>query len=291
MNKICVGNLLFVAYFFEEGKQYRPQCYPTNYQSKDPDDDTIYGLIETVEEARMYNLEFDPYFYTQDAAERYRDSTYADKDPNPEQDSPQDENDENVKGIWESDSDENDEKETEDMDTDKPEKTPKDTPTATNQTSNTDNTATKKKMRQQKKKTPNQPQNLPKEKTPKPQTSIPPIQEKPAENKETPVTTTKRKLEANSPKVDIKKTRDTKSNTEDTSRTETSITINGKACLQRNLDFSGSQQQSKIPIIKQVRAGRTPGRQNTNSETRPRQRSRSRHREVGSDAGRGQDSR
>ena len=280
----------FVAYFFEEGKQYRPQCYPTNYQSEDPDDDTIYGLIQTVEEARMYNLEFDPYFYTQDAAERYRDATYEDKDPNPEQDSPQNENDENIKGIWESDSDENEERETEDMDTDKPEKTPKDTPTATNQASHTDNTATKKKMRQKKKKTPNQPQNQPKEKTPKPQTSSPP-QEKPAEDKETPVTATKRKLEANSPKVDIKKTRDTNSSTEDTSRTETTITINGKACVQRNLDFSGSQQQSKIPVIKQVRAGRTPGKQNTNSETRPRQRSRSRHREVGSDAGRGQDSR
>ena len=280
----------FVAYFFEEGKKYPPHCYPTNHQSEDPDDDTIYGLIQNVEEARLYNLEFDPYFYTQDAAKRYRDSTYEDKDPNPEQETEHEENDENIKGIWESDSDENEEKETEDMDTDKPDKTPKDMPTATNQTSNTDNTATKKKMKQKKKKTPNQPQNLPKEKTPKPQTSGPPTQEKPAENKETPVTTTKRKLETNSPKVDMKKTKDTKSNTEDTSRTETTITINGKACVQRNLDFSGSQQQSKIPIIKQVRAGRTPGKQGTNSETRPRQRSRSRHREVGSVASRGQDS-
>ena len=243
-----------------------------------------------MEEARLSNLEFDPYFYTQDAAERYRDSTYEDKDPNPEQESKHDENDENIKGIWESDSDENEENETEDMDTDKPDKTPKDTPTATNQTSNTENTATKKKTKQ-KKKTPNQPQNLPKEKTPiKAQTSSPPTQEKPAENKETLVVTTKRKLATNSPKVDIKKTKDTTSNTEDTSRTETTITINGKACVQRNLDFSGGQQQSKIPVIKQVGASRTPGKQGTSSETRPKQRSRSRHREVGSVASRGQDS-
>ena len=110
-------------------------------------------------------------------------------------------------------------------------------------------------MKQKKKKTPTQPQNLPREKTPKPQTSTSPTQKKPAENKETPLPATKRKLETNSPKVDIKKTKDTKSNTEDTTRTETTILTNGKACLQRKLDFSGSQQQSKIPVIKQVRAG------------------------------------
>ena len=33
------------------------------------------------------------------------------------------------------------------------------------------------------------------------------------------------------------------------------VVINGKACVQRNQDFSGGQQQSKIPVSKQVRTG------------------------------------
>ena len=155
----------FVAYFFEKNRQYPPYCYPTDYQSKDPDDETIYGLIQNVEEARLYNLTFDPYFYTPDAADCYRESIYDDKEP--EQESQDNENEENIKGTWESDNDENtkENKTEEHMDTDKTEKTLKATPDTTNPASTTDKTEPKKKTKP-KKTTPNQKQNLPKEKTP-----------------------------------------------------------------------------------------------------------------------------
>ena len=90
--------------------------------------------------------------------------------------------------------------------------------------------------------------------------------------------------------MEQKKTKDTTADTKDSTTEESTVVINGKACVQRNLDFSGSQPHSKIPISKQGRAGRAPGNRGTGSDTRPRERSRSRHRETGSAEGREQDS-
>ena len=296
----------FVAYFFAKNKQYPLYCYPTDYQSEDLEEETIYGLIQNVEEARIYNLTFDPYFYTPDAAECYREATYDDNDP--EQEAQDDENEETIRGIWESDKDENtEENETEEyMDTDKTEKAPKATPGATNPASTMDKKEPKKKTKL-KKTTPNQKQHLPKEKTPQtqPQKQTPldapntsnanssPQEQNPAkqtENQHYQTTATKRKLQTNSLQVHQKKTKDTAAANKDTTDKEHTVVINGKACVQRNLDFSGGQQQSKIPVSKQVRTGRTPGNRGTSSETRPRQWSQSRHREAGSVEGRGQDS-
>ena len=82
----------FVAYFFKENKKYPPFCYPTDYEPEDPEDDTVYGLIQNVDEARIYNLTFDPYFYSPNAAVRYRQSTYDDTEQ--DQGNDEDENDE-----------------------------------------------------------------------------------------------------------------------------------------------------------------------------------------------------
>ena len=111
----------------------------------------------------------------------------------------------------------------------------------------------------------------------------------PETHKKDPQTATKRKLTTNLPKVEQKKTKDTSATKKDSTSQEPTVIINGKACAQRNLDFSGSLPQSKIPVSKQVRTGRAPGNRGTGSETRPRQRSRSRHREAGPVEGRGQD--
>ena len=66
----------FIAYFFNKEKTYPPFCYPTDYEPDDPEDDTIYGFNQNIEEARQnieeardYNLTFDLYFYLPDAAE------------------------------------------------------------------------------------------------------------------------------------------------------------------------------------------------------------------------------
>ena len=94
----------FVAYFFKENKKYLPFCYPMDYEPEDPENDTVYGLIQNVDEARAYNLTFDPYFYSPDAAVRYRQSTYEDTEQDQGNDKDEhDESDENIRGIWESD--------------------------------------------------------------------------------------------------------------------------------------------------------------------------------------------
>ena len=102
-------------------------------------------------------------------------------------------------------------------------------------------------------------------------------------NKNDPQTATKPKLQTNSPKVERKKTKDTSATNKDSTNQEHTVVINGKACVQRNL----RQQQSKIPVSKQVRTGRTPSNRGTGLETRPRQQLLSRHREAGSVEGRG----
>ena len=285
----------FVAYFFEEGKKYPPFCYPTDYEPEDPKDDTVYGLIQNIDEARAYNLTFDPYFYTPDAAVRYRQSTYEDTEHDQGNDENEnDESDENIRGIWESDDEDTTEptKTAEHMETDSKEQPPQ------QETKKTDITE-KPRSKPKQKTLPNPGQPSPTH-PPKPSASnqspdlSPPTQPNPSQVPEThkkdPQTATKRKLTTNSPKVEQKKTKDTSATKKDSTSQEPTVVINGKACVQRNLDFSGSQPQSKIPVSKQVRAGRAPGNRRTGSETRPRQRSRSRHREVGSVEGRGQDS-
>ena len=73
--------------------------------------------------------------------------------------------------------------------------------------------------------------------------------------------------------------------------TETKVLINGKACVQRNLDFSAGQLKTKIPVSNKARVGRSPGNRGPNAETRPRSRSRSRHREPGPPEGQRKDTR
>ena len=73
--------------------------------------------------------------------------------------------------------------------------------------------------------------------------------------------------------------------------TETKVLMNGKACVQRNLDFSADQLKTKILVSNKARVGRSPGNRGPNAETRPRSRSRSRHREPGPPEGQGKDTR
>ena len=229
---------------------------------------------------------------------------------NCDQETNEDENDENIKGIWESDDEDITEQNNTDehMDTDNKEETP---PHETKPAGTTEKPEPKQKTkRKSQKTTPNQRSNPSKEKTPKPnqqQTPKPtgsdpsnqsedissPAEQNPrkqTESKQDQPTATKRKLPTNSSQVDQKKTKDITSANKDSTHKEPTVIINGKACVQRNLDFSGSQQKTKIPVRKQVRTGRTPGNRGTKSETRPRPRSRSRHRESGSVEGRGKDS-
>ena len=72
---------------------------------------------------------------------------------------------------------------------------------------------------------------------------------------------------------------------------ETKVLINGKACVQRNLDFSAGQLKTKIPVSNKARVGRSPGNRGPNTETRQRSRSRSRHRDSGPPEGQGKDTR
>ena len=105
-------------------------------------------------------------------------------------------------------------------------------------------------------------------------------------NKEPTVTaTTKRKLPTNSTPVNIKKTKDANTGS------VTKVIINGKTCVQRNLDFSAGQSTSRIPVGSQVRVGRSSGNPRTQPESGPRPRSRSRQRGCASAEGRGRDSR
>ena len=287
----------FVAYFFKDNKTYPPFCYPTDYESEDPEDETVYGLVQNIDEARAYNLTFDPYFYSPDAAERYRRSTYDDteQDQGNEKDE-HDENDENIRGIWESDDEDTTEpsKTTEHMETDSKE------PPTQQDTEKTDSTE-KPKTKPAQKTTPSskQPSTQPpnasdpgasKESPDLSPPSQPTAPQKPETHKKDSQTAPKRKITTNSPKVEQKKTKDATAANKASATKEPTVIINGKACVQRNLDFSGSQPHSKIPVSKQVRAGRAPGNRGTSSDARPRERSRSRHRETGSAEGREQDS-
>ena len=93
----------FVAFFFENERQYHPSCYPTNYTSDDLDDDLDYGLIRNIDEARDYHHTFNPFFYTRDAAERYKRDTYKEDRQDEQDDMDDDENgsdDDITEGIW-----------------------------------------------------------------------------------------------------------------------------------------------------------------------------------------------
>ena len=109
----------------------------------------------------------------------------------------------------------------------------------------------------------------------------------------------KRKLATSSLQINHRKTEDTKTpnkaqttditdTSKDSKLIEANILINGKACVQRNLDFSAGQYKTKIPVTNKARVGRSPGNRGPNAETRLRSRSRSRHREPGPPEGRGQ---
>ena len=127
--------------------------------------------------------------------------------------------------------------------------------------------------------------------------------EQPSTNKSTEQPTpVKRKLTTNSPQIHHKKTEDTKTPNEaqttditniskDSKPTETKILIYGKACMQRNLDFSAGQHKTKIPMSNKARVGQFAGNHGPNTKTRPRSRSRSRHKEPGPPEGQGKDTR
>ena len=99
----------------------------SDYKSEDLEDETIYGLVKNIDEARAYNLTFDPYLYTPEAAERYRQFTYHENEC--EQEANEDKHDENIIGLWESDEDSTEQnKEDTHMDTDNAETQPKSSP-------------------------------------------------------------------------------------------------------------------------------------------------------------------
>ena len=94
----------FVAFFFEKERQYHPSRYPTNYRSDDPDDDLDYGLIRNIDEAQDYHYTFNPFFYTREAADRYKRDTYKEDSQDRQDDTDEDENEEDediTEGIWE----------------------------------------------------------------------------------------------------------------------------------------------------------------------------------------------
>ena len=252
----------FVAYFFEEDKTYPPFCYPTDYKPDDREDDTVYGLIQNIDEARAYNLTFDPYFYTPDAAVRYRQSTYEDTEQDQGNDEDEnDESDENIRGIWESDDEDTTEpnKTAEHMETDSKEKPPQQ---ETKKTNNTEKRRSKPKQKTQ----PNPSQPSPTQ-TPKPSDSAasnqspdlkPPTRPNPPQVPETrkknPQTATKRKLTTNSPKVEQKKTEDTSATNKDSTSQEPTVVINGKACVQM-ISLEASHSLKYLLVNKSGRVG------------------------------------
>ena len=230
----------FVAYFFNKEKTYLPLCYPTYYKPDDPEDDTIYGLIQNIEEARDYNLTFDPYFYSPDVAEQYVCSTYKDNDKEQEQDEENNDNEnyENIRGIWESDNEDTTEptETDEHMKTDSKGKTPSQQTKTANKTEKSGSKPKQKTQPNPSKSTPtqtpktsdsgasNQNQDLP----PPTKLNSPQVTEI---NRNDPQTATKRKLQTNSPKVEQKKTKDTSATNKDSTNQEHMVVINGKACM------------------------------------------------------------
>ena len=225
----------FVAYFFKENEKYPPFCYPTDYEPEDPEDETVYGLIQNVDEARVYNLTFDPYFYSPDPAVRYRQSTYDDTEQDQGNDKDEnDEGDENIRGIWESDDEDTTEspKTTEHMETDSKEQPPQ------QETEKTDSTEKPKtKPTQKTKPSPRQPSTQPPNSSDpgasnKSPDLSPPSQPNPPQVTEThkkdPQTATKRKITTNSPKVEQKKTKDTTADTKDSTTKDSTVVITVK---------------------------------------------------------------
>ena len=99
----------------------------------------------------------------------------------------------------------------------------------------------------------------------------------------------KRKLTTESPPASTKKTKDVPPhkdmNIELNKENIAKITINGKACVQRNLDFSANRPKSKILVGSQVRLSWSPNNPRPRTVQGPR--SRSRHRDSGSAEGGG----
>ena len=312
----------FVAFFFETERKYHPSCYPTNYRSDDPEDDLLYGLIRNIDEARDYHYTFNPFFYTREAADRYRRDTYKEdcQDERDNMDDDETDEDDNItEGIWGTPLDRDGQQKGDTASTNEP---PTQTKPTTNSSPPPSQETSKPGPSKEHKKTPMAPTKNVDKPVPKPRTArTPKTKQSPAatnlndttsedQSMEQPSTSNsteqpapvKRKLPANSPQIQHKKTKDTKT-TQDAQTTnitvinkepkptETKVLINGKACVQRNLDFSAGQLKTKIPVSNKARVGRSPGNRGPNTETRPRSRSRSRHRDSGPPEGQGKDTR
>ena len=88
---------------FEEERKYHPSCCPSNYKSEDPDDDLDYGPIKDINEARDYHYTFNPFFYTREAADRYKWETYGEDSEEEQDDKAERENEEDddiIEKIW-----------------------------------------------------------------------------------------------------------------------------------------------------------------------------------------------
>ena len=312
----------FVAFFFETERQYHPSCYPTNYRSNDPEDDLDYGLIRNIDEARDYHYTFNPFFYTREAAERYRRDTYQEDGQDERDNMDEDDTDEDdniTEGIWGTPLDRDGKHKGDTASANEPPTQAKSTTTSSTPPSQeTSKPGPSKDI----KKTPTAPTKNVDKPVPKPRTARTPktkqsptatnqndtnsegqpIAQPSTNNSTEQPAPVKRKLPTNSPQIQHKKTKDTKT-TQDAQTTnitvtnkepkltETKVLINGKACVQRNLDFSAGPPKTKIPISNRARVGRSPGNRGPDTDTRPRSRSRSGHRESGPPEGQGKDTR
>ena len=311
-----------VTYYFDKGKEYEPHCYPRGTQGEE---DIEYGNITSKEMAFDYNMTFEPKFYTTAAQEAFRTKTYTKKQDAKKQEEDNTESrisdteEEFEEMYWDTFGP----SATEDKQTfDSPEVNDdnRNKPTSKSQPKENIN---KKKVTEPKPKEDQHAPKEPKDSTttetkPKPQprrninknkvTEAKPKedQQAPKEPKSNDSTATeteptehtegtkdqqasKRKLTTESPPASTKKTKDVRHvNIELNKGNVTKVTINGKTCVQRNLDFSANKPKSKIPVGSQVRVGRSPG--NPGPRTVQRSRSRSRHRDSGSEEGGGKHS-
>ena len=247
----------FVAFFFETECQYHPSCYPTNYRSDDPEDDLDYGLIRNIDEARDYHYTFNPFFYTREAAERYRRDTYK-EDCQDERDN-MDEDDNITEGIWRTPLERDGKHKGDTASANQP---PTQVKSTTNSSTPPSHKTSKTGPSKENKKTPTAPTKNEDKPVPKPRTartlktqqsptatnqnntnSEDQPTEQPNTNKssEQPAPV-KRKLPTNSPQIQHKKTKDTKTAQDaqttditvinkELKPTETKVLINGKASL------------------------------------------------------------
>ena len=271
-----------VAYEFNKKNKYPPYCYPRGLQGEE---DVQYGNVTNAEEVFDYQMTLEPKFYTERARCRYYPDTYAE----PEKDKKQLERVEpmtEADDIYYEETDKTLEEAFKDL-LNQPITTDYGPPARqnlvsfdapevnTNLPESTDSDAD---VNRRKSKSEIQPSENATPPTPKPRKGVskkkaetqPHVEKQTIDTKDDNQTAAKRKLVTNSPQASSKKTKHIKQGHQDCTKqikdvqtnkdtNVTKIIINGKACVQRNFDFSAGQPRSRIPVGSQVRVGRSPG--------------------------------